>query len=240
MVILFLFQESHGALVVMDSHSDSTKVCQSLDQVTLDFFDTLELLYQRQAKLEALMRSGFFSLSRARYSMGGTRNVGALQFPQNEMEMEALSVVDVTTDEEPDDKKGDGNSSASFEFKLVEKEISTTKKEDGKSAEKADNLRQRKGQKISSKDKDAGKVETIGMKTLTDEEQKPAAKETPSLKDPLKLFGVLVSPHLRQCQSSFKQAVAVAIEIANLKHRLQGLSQNFEQLMAQKKSIMTS
>ena len=238
---MFLFQqEIHGAFVAMDSPSDLTKVRQSLDQVTLDFFDTLGLLYQRQAKLEELMRSGFFSLSRARYSMGGTRNVGALQFPQNEMEMEALSVVDVLADKELSDKKGDGDARASLEFKLVEKQMGTAKKLESKSVEKSDLLRQRKGQNISSKDKGDGNFETIGMQSLTDEAGKPDAKETSSLKDPLTLFGVLVSPHLRQCQASFKEAVAVAIEIANLKHTLQGLCQDFEQLMIQKKALMTS
>lgn len=220
---------------------DLTKLRASLDQVTLEFFDVLESLYQSQTKLESLMRDGFLSMSRARYSMGGTRNVGALQFAKNEMEMEALSVIDVSAEEESSNKKDNEDSWTDVEFKLFEKQAGRSEKIDAKTSEKIDHVRQRKGKRISGKDEGEDTVETIGMQKLGSEQDEILkSKENSSLRDPLKLFGVLVSPHLRQCQGSFKQAVIVSVEIANLKHKLQGLQHNFEQLLSQKKAILAS
>ena len=221
----------------MATDTSLTSVRQTLDKVTLEFFDTLESLYQSQARLEALMRGGFLSLSRARYSMGGPRNVGALQFEKNEMEMEAVSVVDVSTE---DGGEGEGGGWTSVDISLVEKQPGVTKSVDSKEPEKTDDLRQRKGRPVETKEQ-GDTFETVGMhKETVQKDSKPMRKEGPRLKDPLTLFGVLVSPHLRQCQSSFKQAVAVTVEIANLKNKLQGLQQQFKQLSAHKQSILAS
>ncbi|XP_076451922.1 vacuolar ATPase assembly protein VMA22-like isoform X2 [Babylonia areolata] len=233
------FNSAHRDIsTAMESSSDLTSVCQSLDQVTLEFFDTLESLYQSQARLEALMRSGFLSMSRARYSMGGTRNVGALQFAKNEMEMEAASVVDVTTGEDKcSDDAGDGPSWTSIDISLVQKQTGATKNIDNQKTKQSDHLRQRKGQN----EKDQKKVETVGMQKIADENKDGAISREPRrLQDPLTLFGVLVSPHLRQCQSFFKQSVEIVVEIANLKNRLQGLQAKFQQLMAQKKTLVAT
>ena len=42
-------------------------ICEKLDKVLLDFFETLTQLYQTQALLDQSMKSGFLNLSRARY-----------------------------------------------------------------------------------------------------------------------------------------------------------------------------
>lgn len=39
-------------------------------------------------------------------------------------------------------------------------------------------------------------------------------------KDPLKWFGFMVSPHLRQSQADFREAVALLIELANAQHKI--------------------
>ena len=39
-------------------------------------------------------------------------------------------------------------------------------------------------------------------------------------KDPLKWFGFMVSPHLRQSQADFKDAVPLLVELANAQHRI--------------------
>ncbi|KAL8569744.1 hypothetical protein ACOMHN_007267 [Nucella lapillus] len=217
----------------MESSDKLTKIRKNLDEVTMEFFDTMESLYQSQARLEAVMRDGFLSMSRARYSMGGTRNVGALQFEKNEMEMEAMSVVDVSTDDDSKDK-GDGLSWASVEMSLVQRRAGVTKNIDHEKTKPSDDLRQRKGQ-------DDSKVETVGrQKVGEDDEVSEGSKEPRRVQDPLMLFGVLVSPHLRQCQSSFKQAVAVVVEIANLKNKLRGLQAKTVELMTQKKALLAS
>lgn len=230
----------------MTAKDDLTKVKQALDQVTEDFFDMLQSLFQTHAKLESLMRDGFFSLSRARYHMGGTRNIGALQFEKNELEMEPLIIVDVNSEDDNLCNRDDNDPWPELEMKLVQKQLNLTKKiilNDTVTVgqQNTSDLRQRKG--VSRHSGDGGdSVETVGMQELSlnnkggevkgKEERKSA--DTPKLKDPLKLFGVLLSPNLRQCQTSFKQALEVVVQIANTKHRLQGLQHQFQDLQKQK------
>uniref|UniRef100_A0A7N6AXM0 Vacuolar ATPase assembly protein VMA22 n=1 Tax=Anabas testudineus TaxID=64144 RepID=A0A7N6AXM0_ANATE len=50
-----------------------------LDEKLLQFMDQLELLEEKRATLNSLIEQGWFSMSKARYSMGN-KQVSALQY----------------------------------------------------------------------------------------------------------------------------------------------------------------
>jgi hypothetical protein len=50
--------------IVMEETKDD--ICEKLDNVLLEFFETLTKLYQNQAMLDQSMKSGYLNLSRAR------------------------------------------------------------------------------------------------------------------------------------------------------------------------------
>ena len=57
----------------MDTKTFSSReeLCETLDSIVLDFFDTLTHLYSQQALMRETMKSGFLNLSRARLVSGG-------------------------------------------------------------------------------------------------------------------------------------------------------------------------
>ncbi|XP_078286313.1 vacuolar ATPase assembly protein VMA22 [Rhinoraja longicauda] len=67
-------------------------VCRRLDQRLLRYLEDVERLGERREQLERLMEQGWFSLSKARYSMG-SKLVSSLQYGP---EMVALARVDVS------------------------------------------------------------------------------------------------------------------------------------------------
>ncbi|XP_055521345.1 coiled-coil domain-containing protein 115, partial [Leucoraja erinacea] len=71
---------------------DLGSVCRRLDQRLLRYLEDVELLDERRERLERLMEQGWFSLSKARYSMG-TKLVSSLQYGP---EMVPLARVDVS------------------------------------------------------------------------------------------------------------------------------------------------
>merc|ERR1719188_741712 len=68
-------------------------------------------------------------------------------------------------------------------------------------------VRRRKGEKDEDEDDDTDKKD----------------KKSKTAKDPLKWFGVLSPPSLRQSQTSFKSAVELSIDIANLQSEMSGV-----------------
>lgn len=244
--------------------TDKMQVKKSLDSTMLDFFDTLQCLYQQHASLERMMRDGFLNLSRSRYNMGGTRNVGALQFAGNELELEP--VVEVETElSDQDGPLSNGkerqeiqlNECLKIKIKLVDKRKAGPAETTEQPKEKElDTMRKRNVKKQtvdanaeienvgSQKEETAGKQKksvdsSVGLKDKSVTSVDKSEKST-GIKDPLLLFGILVSPHLRQSQTSFRQAVDVTVDIANLKQKLCSLRKEYINLMAQKKALESS
>uniref|UniRef100_A0A4W5JFU6 Vacuolar ATPase assembly protein VMA22 n=1 Tax=Hucho hucho TaxID=62062 RepID=A0A4W5JFU6_9TELE len=62
------------------------KECVLLDKKLLVFMDQLELLEEKRERLNSLIEQGWFSMSKARYSMGN-KQVSSLQYGS---EMEPL------------------------------------------------------------------------------------------------------------------------------------------------------
>uniref|UniRef100_A0A3B3ZEM2 Vacuolar ATPase assembly protein VMA22 n=1 Tax=Periophthalmus magnuspinnatus TaxID=409849 RepID=A0A3B3ZEM2_9GOBI len=58
---------------------DLEQSSRELDEKLLRFMDQLELLEEKRASLNALIEQGWFSISKARYSMGN-KHVSSLQY----------------------------------------------------------------------------------------------------------------------------------------------------------------
>lgn len=91
-------------------------------------------------------------------------------------------------------------------------------------------------------------VETVGLRKRnvgqSPEPSPPLVSPDPSTKtkrqhNPIKWFGVLVPPSLRQCQNQFKSSVETTIAVANLKQKLMQLKSEYVNLQ-KKKAEMTS
>ncbi|XP_061188860.1 coiled-coil domain-containing protein 115-like [Saccostrea echinata] len=66
---------------------------------------------------------------------------------------------------------------------------------------------------------------------------KKTTKKTKQQHDPMKWFGVLVPPSLRQCQKQFKSSLETTIAIANLKQKLLLLKSDYSDLKRRKAEI---
>lgn len=190
------------------SEADPTSLL--IDEKLLMYMDHLELLEQKRADLNSLIEQGWFSISKARYSMGN-KQVSALQFAS---EMEPLVCVQARTRE---------NGTAEFSTERI-----LPKYADGGNdvmpvkdiGPKEEGVRRR----IKSNKDVAGTEESDSSvpskNTSTDTEASdvspPANREQPSQRDPLKWFGILVPQTLKQAQSSFKQVIELSAEIASL------------------------
>lgn len=229
---------------MVDSESlfDMDKINEELDEILLQFFDTLETRMQLQANLDEQLKSGFLQMSRARYSMG-IKAIGASQF--NEKDMMSLYSVDVVDD----------NSSTKNKF-LLNPQVFVEDKIDGSSQREQtsiDNsnlsgLRKRnvcQQSEQTEKDTDENKIveiETLGQRANTEEvnvhgqeaDKKKEKNGKTSLQDPLKWFGVLVPQSLRQSQINFKQSVNTVVQIANIQENLLQLKKQYVELLKQK------
>jgi hypothetical protein len=162
------------------------------------------------------------------------------------MEMQALSTVNVYSETDDLRDHDDDNPWPDMEVKLVQRQPQKSTKvvlkdkyssDDNTSLEKS--LRQRKNVSKDSGDDLANAVnlQDLSLSGKGDKVIGQRSEEGPKLKDPLTLFGVLISPHLRQCQTAFKQAMELVVQISNAKHRLQGLQKEYQQLREQKEAL---
>lgn len=88
-------------------------------------------------------------------------------------------------------------------------------------------------------------VEAIGLRKRnvgqSQEVSTPVSDDTTSKtkkqQDPIRWFGVLVPPSLRQCQNQFKSSVETTIAIANLKQKLLVLKSEYLDLQKRKAEV---
>uniref|UniRef100_A0A8C7XVH6 Vacuolar ATPase assembly protein VMA22 n=1 Tax=Oryzias sinensis TaxID=183150 RepID=A0A8C7XVH6_9TELE len=176
----------------------------NMDEELLRFMDLLELLEKKRETLNSLIEQGWFSITKARYSMGN-KHVSALQYAS-----EMVPLVCVHT-------KALENGEVQF---FTERHIQKS------SAESSDDLLpvedigpQEEGLRRRNKTKKdtPEKKDTEVAKTAKGPEVNPVRKidQNPQ-QDPLKWFGILVPQPLKQAQSSFKQVIELSAEIAAL------------------------
>ncbi|GAA6222728.1 coiled-coil domain-containing protein 115 [Lates japonicus] len=195
----------------------------SLDAKLLRFMDQLELLEEKRATLNSLIEQGWFSLSKARYSMGN-KQVSALQYAS---EIEPLVCVHARTLD---------NGEAEFCIERV-----TQSKESGKDERSIEDIGpQEEGVRRRNKPK-----KDIKEKQEDDiARSKKATEVTPVKKndqnpqqDPLKWFGILVPQSLKQAQSSFKQVIELSAEIAALQIAILNTRQELKNSMKDKHAL---
>ncbi|KYO30865.1 coiled-coil domain-containing protein 115 isoform A [Alligator mississippiensis] len=182
-----------------------------LDALVLELLDTLEALRERREALSGRVEQGWFSLSKARFSMG-CKSVSALQYGA---QMEPH--VRVCVSEGPD---------GHLNFQIVRDDLGAPKvaaeprhvEEIGpQDQEEVTGLRHR-GRRP------AGEAEVL---------QRPGPVKGPGGRDPLTWFGILVPQSLRQAQRSFQEGLALAGEVAALQNRVKAIRTQYCALLNQ-------
>uniref|UniRef100_A0A3Q3WGE9 Vacuolar ATPase assembly protein VMA22 n=1 Tax=Mola mola TaxID=94237 RepID=A0A3Q3WGE9_MOLML len=205
--------------------SESEESSRLLDEKLLRFMEQLELLEEKRAALNALIEQGWFSMSKARYSMGN-KQVSALQYAS---EMEPLVCVHARTLD---------NGVVDFHTERVKQTCSNETGKDAKSIEdigpKEEGVRRRVKSKKDISQNDASKEET----SESAPEVKPQRKsdQIPQ-QEPLKWFGILVPQSLKQAQSSFKQVIELSAEIAALQSSVLNTRQELKHSMKDKQIL---
>ncbi|XP_078001360.1 vacuolar ATPase assembly protein VMA22-like [Glandiceps talaboti] len=200
-------------------------VCRRLDEIVLHYFDTLKKLMEERERLQILLSEGYYKLSKARYSMGN-KAVSSLQYDTHNMK--AMATITVS-------KPSQGSGCI---FEIERKKASKVKKsQSSKRTEsvypvidlhESTEVRRRKG------DGTGGGMPVIQMQDLDLND----ANDENTAPDPLRWFGVLVPPTLRQGQSSFIQAVEVACSLTNLQSELERNRIEYQSLLKEKKELM--
>ncbi|XP_029291429.1 vacuolar ATPase assembly protein VMA22 [Cottoperca gobio] len=193
-----------------------------LDEKLMRFMDQLELLEEKRAALNSLIEQGWFSMSKARYSMGN-KCVSALQYAS---EIEPLVYVHARTLDTGD---------VDFCTERVKQKCGN---EDGKDAKSIEDIGpQEKGVRRRIKPKKHITEEEASEEASCEKapEVTPVRKHDPNpQQDPLKWFGILVPQTLKQAQSSFKQVVELSAEIATLQTAVLNSRQELKHSMKDK------
>ncbi|XP_016373577.1 coiled-coil domain-containing protein 115-like isoform X2 [Sinocyclocheilus rhinocerous] len=185
-----------------------------LDEQLLLFMDQLEALEEKRHKLNSLIEEGWFSIAKARYSMGN-KQVSALQYAS---EMEPLVYVETSVLE-----------GGTAELKCERKENKTEEL-------KSDTI-----EDIGAKETGLRRRINTIQKGVKEEEQEtdPQVKTkaescTPEQRDPLKWFGILVPQNLKQAQSAFKEVITLSAEIASLQSAILATRKEMQAQMKEK------
>ena len=193
-----------------------------------------------QEQLGANLRNGHLKLARARYAMG-PGSVGSAKYSSA---MQATSQVHISpadinpfqltgrphTPSSP--KKMGSVRNDSHEKAVDNSELSTSnvaEAQDTTSTVQAEANLDASTQSQSLHSKELGATDHYSSDAISElaakfgtsriDRQSPVS-ENAVPKDPLKWFGFMVSPHLRQSQADFKEAVALLVDLANAHHRI--------------------
>ncbi|KAF7656039.1 hypothetical protein LDENG_00046980 [Lucifuga dentata] len=198
-----------------------------LDEKLLDFMEQLELLEEKRKAFNSLIEQGWFSISKARYSMGN-KQVSALQYAS---EIEPLACVHARTLD-----------NGQVEF-CTQRVTHKPNNESGKALTSVEDIGpQEEGVRRRIKPK----KDTLEKETS--EKPHSKASELPPVKksdqnpqeDPLKWFGILVPQSLKQAQLSFKQVIELSAEIATLQSTILNIREELKQSMKQKQEKDTA
>ncbi|KAI7794020.1 coiled-coil domain-containing protein 115 [Triplophysa rosa] len=190
-----------------------------LDEQLLLFMDQLEALEEKRHKLNSLIEEGWFSIAKARYSMGN-KQVSSLQYAS---EMEPLVHVEDSLME-----------SGTVEFKCNRAENKTDELTKNNLIEdigvKEGGLRRR----INTKQKE-NKEEDASEQQETDHQGKTKTESpTPENRDPLKWFGILVPQNLKQAQVAFREVITLSAEIASIQSAILATRKEMQAQMKEK------
>ncbi|CAL1606230.1 unnamed protein product [Knipowitschia caucasica] len=171
-----------------------------LDEKLMHFMDQLELLEEKRASLNALIEEGWFSMSKARYSMGN-KQVSSLQYAS---EIEPRICVHTQSLENGDVKFSTN--------KVTQKSNCDTKPVEDVGPQET-SVR-RRNRKMENTDKHQEHVQQSENQILKKCDPNPQ-------QDPIKWFGILVPQSLKHAQSSFKQVIELSVDIASLQSAIE-------------------
>ena len=208
-------------------------ICEELDRLTVEFFDTFECLQEKREYLNASIRDGHLNLSKARYSMGN-KSVGALQYSHKmDCALYHISSFGGISKEQSENavvtfelektlpRRGKGASEANLKEKEEEKNV----------------VRRRKPQKSGSlSDEATSRIEEL---YLPKEENLPVedASINGCVQDPLKWFGILVPGCLKTGQKNFQSAIELSCVIVNLEVKVKEIIEQLNALKIRKREL---
>ncbi|XP_030403125.1 coiled-coil domain-containing protein 115 [Gopherus evgoodei] len=190
---------------------------QELDERLLHLLGALETLQGKRDEFNSRVEQGWFSLSKSRFAMG-CKSVSALQYGAH---MEPLVRVCAS--------QGEGGQVA---FQVIPEWNPSTEAAEGSPAVEEIGpqdqvLRQRKGP-----GKTAAPGPPLGPAPKSDSQRGALSQ------DPLTWFGILVSQSLRQAQSSFKEGILLAGEIASLQSDIEVTQAQYRALLERKRQLL--
>ncbi|XP_034732686.1 coiled-coil domain-containing protein 115 [Etheostoma cragini] len=190
-----------------------------LDEKLLRFMDQLALLEEKRATLNSLIEQGWFSMSKARYSMGN-KHVSALQYAS---EIEPLVSVHA---------RALDNGEVGFCTERVKQKCSNETGKDARLIEDIGPQEEGVRRRIKPK-KDIPERETR-EEAISEKVPEVRKGEQNPQQDPLKWFGILVPQSLKQAQSAFKQVIELSAEIATLQTAVLNTRQELKHSMKDK------
>lgn len=200
--------------------------CLQLDEKLLRFMDQVELLEEKRAALNSLIEQGWFSISKARYSMGN-KQVSSLQYAS---EIEPLVCVNARTLD---------NGEVKFCTEKVTQKCGNVSGSNVSSVEdigpQETGVRRRNKPKKDSTEK-GGSGKEVSEKPA--DGLLPRKSDQNPQQDPLKWFGILVPQSLKQAQSSFKQVIELSAEIASLQTAVLNTRQELKHSMKEKQLLL--
>ncbi|XP_072102631.1 coiled-coil domain-containing protein 115 isoform X1 [Mobula birostris] len=219
----------------MSGEAGRGPLCERLDEQLLRYLEEMEQLNDRRERLERLMEQGWFSLSKARYSMG-TNWVSSLQYGP---EMVPLARVDVSQKEDgyynfrvERVDSGEQTGGTIVEKRLEIEEIGP------KEQEEAPLVRRRRKPEDSGEKAPRADEEVCGTQASAEDRARPLRPGGPPLaRDPLRWFGVLVPHSLRLAQASFKEVMELAAEVATLQSRISNTKSRYRDLLRRKQEL---
>lgn len=190
---------------------------RELDERLLHLLGALETLQGKRDEFNRRVEQGWFSLSKSRFAMG-CKSVSALQYGAR---MEPLVRVCASQGE-----------SGQVAFQVIPEWDPSTEAAEGSPAVEEIGpqdqvLRQRKG---------PGKTAAPGPPLGAAPE--PDSQSGASSRDPLTWFGILVPQSLRQAQSSFKEGILLAGEIASLQSDIEATRAQYRALLERKRQLL--
>lgn len=190
---------------------------------------------QYNMMLEERMRSGYFLLSKTRYTMG-TNAVSSLQLPTPDSETESLTAV-MTSPVVLEGYKGD------IMYHKVDvsfKDPMTPLPEDDEEELREESRENDTEQKIRKRETLAAKEQTFENEN-SETEKKSKSKKKSSRKlvnrDPIRWFSPLPQQTLRQAQQDFRSSVSLLAECATVQSKLRTVNKEYSRLQEIKSKL---
>lgn len=181
------------------------------------------------------MRSGYFLLSKTRYTMG-TNAVSSLQLPTPDSETESLTAV-MTSPVVLEGYKGD------IMYHKVDvsfKDPMTPLPEDDEEELREESRENDTEQKIRKRETLAAKEQTFENEN-SETEKKSKSKKKSSRKlvnrDPIRWFSPLPQQTLRQAQQDFRSSVSLLAECATVQSKLRTVNKEYSRLQEIKSKL---